>query len=251
MTTTTRNTTEHNPGDRFGRLTWTGQAERRPNRHLFWLVRCDCGTEKWVRRTTIVRGKTLSCGCLRVESNAARAGQAQPEQRKHQPGNRYGQLVLVERLEDRAHRGVFRCDCGTTKELQLGNITRGVTTSCADRAQHPDPRRAERPTYSGAHGRVRAARGPARDHPCAADCGRMAETWAYDHGDVDQLVEESGREAGYTYSAKPEHYMALCRQCHGRSWDASRAKAAPRHAVSLVHVALHAALGGMATSSPA
>jgi len=36
-------------------------------RSQFWLVRCDCGTEKLVRAGNLRQGYTKSCGCLRTE----------------------------------------------------------------------------------------------------------------------------------------------------------------------------------------
>jgi len=46
------------------RLTVLGKSTIRKN---YLVVRCDCGTLKEVRADHIRNGKTLSCGCLRVE----------------------------------------------------------------------------------------------------------------------------------------------------------------------------------------
>jgi hypothetical protein len=55
-------------GRTFGRLTVTGEWERRKG-STYWKARCSCEakTEKWVRAATLVNGATRSCGCLRVE----------------------------------------------------------------------------------------------------------------------------------------------------------------------------------------
>lgn len=46
-------------------------------------------------------------------------------------GERYGQLVLVRRVDDGGRqRWLCRCDCGTVKELRLGDVTNGKTVSC-------------------------------------------------------------------------------------------------------------------------
>ncbi|KUG51436.1 hypothetical protein AVL62_08770 [Serinicoccus chungangensis] len=148
--------------------------------------------------------------------------------------------MLTERLGDH-RRARFRCDCGTVKELKLSNVTGGRTSDCADRGRHPDPRHIERPTYSAAHQRIVAARGRASELLCFR-CGRRADQWAYLSADPDQLIEEHGREVGFTYSADPQHYAPACRPCH-RTWDAARAAAAPRHALSLVHHAYAVAHG--------
>lgn len=63
-------------------------------------------------------------------------------------------------------------------------------------------------TYSGAHMRVRAVRGPASSQQCG--CGRAAAHWAYDHADQAALVHKDGRR----YSADPAHYLPMCVPCH-------------------------------------
>ena len=63
-------------GQRFGRLV----AVRFDSMHSFpngkrgqrWLVRCDCGREFTVLRTSIRDGHTNSCGCLESEKLSAR-----------------------------------------------------------------------------------------------------------------------------------------------------------------------------------
>ena len=55
-------------GKKFDR--WT-VLERRGNTdhdcHSLWLCRCDCGTTRLVRGSHLTRGKSKSCGCLRIE----------------------------------------------------------------------------------------------------------------------------------------------------------------------------------------
>lgn len=54
-------------GQRFGRLT----AQRRvppPDgaaQNDYWLCRCDCGNERTVLASNLLRGHTRSCGCLK------------------------------------------------------------------------------------------------------------------------------------------------------------------------------------------
>jgi len=50
-------------GDRFGRWTVLAKAPRR-GRHIYWLVRCDCGTENTVDSQHLRSGASQSCGCL-------------------------------------------------------------------------------------------------------------------------------------------------------------------------------------------
>lgn len=207
---------------------------------------CPCGAVLPPRRGRSGPHRSTCDDCKREQARARgrreterrraeRAGrEPKPRKLKHKPGDRWGSLTLTERLEDHT-RAVFACDCGNSKELSLRNVVAGRTTNCADRSRHPNPRRVERPTYATAHYRVTQERGPANTHPCAGGCGEQASHWAYRHSDLDQLVEEHGREAGSVYSANPDHYAPLCRACHHR-WDKARAGQAPRHGLSLAHV---------------
>lgn len=51
-------------GQRFGRLTVLNYAGSQRNRST-WLCECDCGNSVIVNQMELVRGDTLSCGCLR------------------------------------------------------------------------------------------------------------------------------------------------------------------------------------------
>jgi hypothetical protein len=57
-------------GRRFGRLTVIGFADKTVSAagytHRRWLCRCDCGAEKISAQRQLSRGKTKSCGCLRL-----------------------------------------------------------------------------------------------------------------------------------------------------------------------------------------
>ena len=73
-------------------------------------------------------------------------------------------------------------------------------------------------TYSGAHHRVRSAKGPASAQWCD-HCDNRASEWAYDHEDPDertQTVSFKGRAVTAAYSLDPKHYLPLCHSCHTR-----------------------------------
>lgn len=42
-----------------------------PRRVVFWLCRCECGTEAVVRSADLRRGHSLSCGCLKRDATVA------------------------------------------------------------------------------------------------------------------------------------------------------------------------------------
>ena len=57
-------------GDKFGRLTPLYYV--REKNKLFWICKCDCGTETKVRADHILQGKTKSCGCIAKEMTIKR-----------------------------------------------------------------------------------------------------------------------------------------------------------------------------------
>ena|ERR1700744_198346 len=56
-----------NSDEKFGNLTILGPSRSETtgygDKRISYLVRCDCGNEKWVRRDALVYGKTKTCGC--------------------------------------------------------------------------------------------------------------------------------------------------------------------------------------------
>ena len=57
-------------GQRFGRLTAVSARYCGASNHyrVFWLCRCDCGTEKEIVMDCLVSGMTKSCGCFKREN---------------------------------------------------------------------------------------------------------------------------------------------------------------------------------------
>ncbi len=53
-------------GHRFGRLTVLRRVPSN-NTNAKWLCQCECGNHTEVRGTTLRRGESLSCGCLRSD----------------------------------------------------------------------------------------------------------------------------------------------------------------------------------------
>jgi hypothetical protein len=54
-------------GEKFGRLLVVARKERR-KRFIYFLCRCDCGTEKIIRADCLYTGNTTSCGCFLREN---------------------------------------------------------------------------------------------------------------------------------------------------------------------------------------
>ena len=55
-------------GQRFGRLIVVEKAPKSgSNTNARWVCKCDCGNKRIVTGTTLRRGESQSCGCLRAE----------------------------------------------------------------------------------------------------------------------------------------------------------------------------------------
>lgn len=59
-------------GYKWGRWTVISYAGRNAKKHLLWLCRCECGTEKKLTSNAISGQDAMSCGCIKVEVLAIR-----------------------------------------------------------------------------------------------------------------------------------------------------------------------------------
>ena len=111
-------------GQRFGALValrFVPGAES-PTKRAGWMVRCDCGAEKFVDGKNLRRGDITSCGC----------GLNRVVDLK---GQRFGALTALRYIPARetdGHQGgwLVRCDCGQEKVVDGDNLRSGRITSC-------------------------------------------------------------------------------------------------------------------------
>lgn len=112
-------------GDRYGRLKVISREENLKGRTR-WKCLCDCG-EYTVVDTRALRAShagVRSCGCLLKD--------VRRESRIDITGERYGLLVGIKEVEDRAGMSwwLFKCECGKTVEAPKASIRSGKRTSC-------------------------------------------------------------------------------------------------------------------------
>ena len=144
------------------------------------------------------------------------------QRKSFEPGTVVGKWTLTGECrsdpKSRQIRWHAVCECGRDA-WPLGSTLRPVldptlkgrpSRSCGKCSTPPDVPF----TYSGAHGHVRAKRGPASEHKCV-DCGEQAHDWSYNHDDYQELIgpERPGAEE-MVYSARPWIYVPRCRRCH-------------------------------------
>lgn len=106
-------------GRTFGRITVIRFSEKRLG-VVYWIGRCQCGTEKEFGGANLIRGLSKSCGCGRFGVKADLSGRT------------FG-MVTVLRL-DRTENGRTywwcKCDCGTEKPMRGDALTGGDSVSC-------------------------------------------------------------------------------------------------------------------------
>ena len=113
-------------GQRFGKLTVTGDSGNRKGRCILWTCRCDCGNEILLKRVDLTSGNVQSCGCVQRPH-------ASKKQMEELTGKQFGELTVL-RPAGKNKQGrvcwLCRCSCGkecTVPALQLKN---GHTRSC-------------------------------------------------------------------------------------------------------------------------
>lgn len=121
-------------GQKYNRWTVIRFIERIETAY-FWLCRCECGTEKAVRRATLRKGTSISCGCWRKESTSKRfserIGEANP---MYTTGKSLGRGKKQRKFREEVRRrdGYVCLGCGVSqsqvgKKLDVHHIN-GIST---------------------------------------------------------------------------------------------------------------------------
>lgn len=198
-------------GQSIGRWKVSRRAENLYGRHVAWLCKCACGTERVVAAKALRSGLSTSCGCAKRDRGRARLIDLS--------GRTFGRLYVIDSHgAGRSLRWRCRCLCGNYVLVRGQLLRDGQTQSCGclfaeGLRQRNSANAKSAPGYVAAHSRVRKSKGPAREHRCL-DCGERAENWSYKHGDPDELVTPSGLR----YSTKVDYYEPRCVPCH-RKYD--------------------------------
>lgn len=123
-------------GRKVNRLTILSRA---PNKGLdsSWNCRCECGNFITVRRSSVLRGRTKSCGCLVAEgireSVVRRISEGKLRVNRAVIGQKFGRLTVVGSEGYNKHNEevwMCLCDCGSRRKVAARKLTTGVTKSC-------------------------------------------------------------------------------------------------------------------------
>lgn len=118
-------------GQKFGRLQVLSCAGKK-NREYWWHCLCDCGKEVDIRGTSLRKGITKSCGCLRNELTSKR-NIARADSTNNLQGQKFARLTALELLDTRINgQRVWRCqcDCGRQKDVLAHDLKTGRVKSC-------------------------------------------------------------------------------------------------------------------------
>jgi hypothetical protein len=107
-------------GKKFNKLTVIKESGRDNNGKRMWLCICDCGTETCVEASSLIKGYTKSCGCLKHE-------------KLDLVGQKFEMWTVISRAENNSYGKVFwncKCECGTERILSSGSLRKGKPKSC-------------------------------------------------------------------------------------------------------------------------
>lgn len=159
-------------GKRFGRLAVVEATDGRLRDQVLWHCVCDCGNELDVPTSSLTRGFTQSCGCLKTDVRT-----------RDLAGRRFGRLTAV-RPTDKRDRGSVvwecACDCGNTCEAPSPALTGGRVTSCGCEDSDAGKRARYKDLAGRRFGKLVAVRPVGRSKggvvwECKCDCGNMKE----------------------------------------------------------------------------
>jgi len=87
-----------------------------------FLCRCKCGNELFVRRHSLISGRTKSCGCFRSNNIMA----------EDLVGQKFGKLIVLsfDKILNKKTYWLCNCDCGKSTSVRSDQLKSGVTKSC-------------------------------------------------------------------------------------------------------------------------
>ena len=124
-------------GKKFNYLTVIRRATeeewpRGSGRHAKWLCKCDCGNTRFVDSSDLKNGSAISCGCKNREKAKELAYALGKKNFQDLTGQKFGKLTVIKKSHQKNNKifWLCKCDCGTIKAIEAGNLRSGHTRSC-------------------------------------------------------------------------------------------------------------------------
>lgn len=100
----------------------------------YWKCKCYCGNTFTTLRSSLISGKTKSCGCLRKKVSKIHMHNLSSNNFIDETGHKYGKLTVICKVENNSNRkGVLWkcvCDCGNEKDVIGSDLRNGTVSSC-------------------------------------------------------------------------------------------------------------------------
>lgn len=106
---------------KVGKLTVVALSNYRKDRCYYWECVCECGKLTTVKATSLIRGNTKSCGCLKKNAFVDYTGQT------------FGKLTLLEYIgknKYNCHKYRVACSCGTIFQAEGNDVVSQKIKSC-------------------------------------------------------------------------------------------------------------------------
>ena len=106
-------------GKKFGKLTVTERVGSDKQGYAIWLCKCDCGTKKIIRGSSLKGGYTKSCGCIHLIDLT---------------DQKFGRLTVIKRSYPNGNGGeprwLCKCECGKKTVVRGACLRKGEIQSC-------------------------------------------------------------------------------------------------------------------------
>lgn len=115
-------------GNIYGYLVVLDEYKKVGNK-TYWLCKCECGNEKFVRSDHLKSGKVVSCGCYN-DKLCSKLGKTKV---KDLTGQQFGKLTVIKRVGSNTNQQSIwecRCECGNYRNVIARSLISGNTTSC-------------------------------------------------------------------------------------------------------------------------
>ena len=110
-------------GEKFGRLTVKRKSHQIKG-HIYWYCECTCGGNITSNTNQLRRGRSKSCGCLKIE---------QLKNQGHNiKGQQFGSWTVIQKADSRNEitHWLCECVCGTQKDVNTQSLLMGTSQSC-------------------------------------------------------------------------------------------------------------------------